>query len=83
MAERCEIRKILVYEWDPLDISGNRNLHDEYDSIVDVIFKIENGPNLYNEVRKTLLDSETEFQIDPINDARLDRVADLLARQLR
>lgn len=80
MIELSEIKRVLITEWDPLDISENQNLHDEYDAIVNVIYKMDHDLDFYNRVWQFLYNSEKNFEIDPIDESRLERVANLLAK---
>jgi hypothetical protein len=35
-----EVRNILVYEWDPIDIGDNPNLFDEYDEYIPSLIQL-------------------------------------------
>jgi len=37
------IREILFYDWDPINVSYNENLKDEYDSYIADVYRILTG----------------------------------------
>lgn len=80
MVDRLDIRNILISDWDPLDISENRKLHDEYDKVVDNILSVDLKFGYETEIYNLLLAAETEFEIDPINRDRIHRVAHSVAQ---
>jgi hypothetical protein len=70
-------REILFREWDPICVSSNENLVDEYDSIVPrVVHAIQQGLSMAA-LAQVLAAEEAKLQC-PTDDARRMRTARLL-----
>ena len=78
MFDFSNIKTILIEWWDPLDISENKNLHDEYDSIVRDIERVKIDSSFIDNVRDLLVNSERKFELEPIDIDRINRVVNIL-----
>ena len=78
MFDFSNIKTILIEWWDPLDISENKNIHDEYDSIVRDIERVKIDSSFIDNVRDLLVNSERKFELEPIDIDRINRVVNIL-----
>lgn len=54
------IRRILFFDWDPLNVNGNPLLQDEYDGYIAAIHRIIVSSRSEDEIVEFLLRTETE-----------------------
>lgn len=59
------IREILLSEWDPLGVSGNRRLSDEYDSYIPEIARLIQTKADTSEIDQHLAKIEKTLGINP------------------
>jgi hypothetical protein len=63
---QAAIREILFYDWDPINVSDNENLKDEYDSYIAGVYRILIGSRNSNELVEYLRNMEiNEIGNDP------------------
>jgi len=55
------VRDALFYSWDPIGVSHNENLHDEYDSYVPEILRMLNSGASSESIAERLADFERKL----------------------
>lgn len=77
------VRAALLHEWDPIDISDNPHLADEYDSYVPEIVRLVKAGHSPQELANHLKHIEENMNVSPPEERRLKTAALLVKLMAR